>query len=1182
MKQRDAFELTIQILQMLSGSVEGYTTTELAEALSVTRQTVLKYIQHLQGAGYPLYDDNRRWFLDSSFRVPEYITPAESELISLLLERSHEISQSHNALHSVLKPLAERFGVEITVSGDSTPEDIFESLVLARNKRRVVEVVYQGLRSEQPVLWHIKPFQFVMPVWSDAVYLLCLGYRPYRAQEQYLTLKLTRIMQVKILPETFAIPDVFVMNRRRKDAWSVWQSDDPPVHVVLRFAAHLHRRLAESRWHSSQTTQTLEDGMLKVTFEIGEVQEMIPWIRSWGADVEVIEPAYLRRIIQDDARRALQVYGSENNVSPKLTFWAKYRPGTGAFHLLEAHLLDVAAVASSFWDLLPESQQYWITQKLSLSSEQTKAWIVFLAAAHDIGKASPGFQDKAPGWRERISVLGLLFKQPFLEPHGSVSAYTLSRYLRERHGIPKAATNALANAVGSHHGIWINPQSIASWQLEAPWLEAEYAILDVLSGVMKISAIPVIQDSEKPLVASWIAGFVSLSDWLGSQETYFPYVPYIEDYAAYFDERCNRAKEVLLKLGFYKLQTVVELVDFDELFGFSPNLMQRAIVDLVTPQRQIDTIVVEAPTGDGKTEIALYLAQYFIKQLGLGGAYIAMPTRATSNQLYQRTMDFLSECYPGQPLNYQLIHGNAEDHPLYQQLSASFAAGNEESLVAAEWFLPRKRSLLAQFAVGTVDQAMLAVLSVKHFFVRLFALSHKVVIVDEVHAYDTYMSTIIDRLLSWLRSLGSPIILLSATLPSATRTRLLGTNSGDSDIPYPRASVLYRDGSLDIFPLSTQRERSIQLQWIDSSEEALIDVLEAYLVHGGCAAIVCNTVAEAQHLYSFFHDSQRFAPHELGLFHSRFPSAWRDDIEQTVVGRFGKHGERPHRSILIATQIIEQSLDLDFDLMITSTAPIDLLIQRFGRLHRHPRHRPDGLKYPTVLLREPLSTDEGISFGRDEYVYEPYVLLVTYQLMKQLTVVQIPGDTETLIETVYQDGCADDEYWPQLVRDQVSQAYMQMKAAKNRENHIAKKNIIPDPNTDTFDISYQGQDATGDEAGGRSTLISTRLMEPSVRLLCLHLINDQLSFSPDEIKVCDLSHKPDHHVIKEMLRHSVTVQHRGIRQVLLEEEQLEILVEIGQLRDARAVIFEDGQAQIGGYSLKLTREFGLVIGGNEQ
>lgn len=1185
MSQYDAFEAAFRILDLIKQSEDGLTTTELGTQLGITRQTALKYIQHLIRVGFDLYDSERRWHYREQSSIMRQFTKAEQTLLHLILERSQSMSASDSAIYGTLYTLAAKFDARPSRPPTST-NTIFETLVEARHQKRAVEILYQGLKAHKPTLWHIKPIRFIMPVWSDAVYVFCAGCRPPSQSDAYLTLKLNRILRASLLHEISVI-EQHEMLKRQHDAWLVWQSDRPSVEVIIYFAGHLYRRLLESQWHASQQLDVMPDGRIKATFHVAEPQEMLPWIRSWGADAVIVAPESLREAHMRELARALDGYHNpaEQFISPAVPFWAKYDRVTRHFHILEAHLLDVAAVAWAFWEVLSPAQRRWLSNQMALSEDQVRRWVAFLAGAHDVGKASPGFQQKAEGWRERLERAGYRFVPPMAEPHGAVTALTLAEYLKAK-GMRKSQASNLAFAVGSHHGYWVSHQHIGD--LDEVWQRAEYNLLDMLwnvLGINQFNKMPLFAHSA--LICSWIAGFVSVVDWVGSQEKYFPFSSAIDDPSRYFTTQCEQAAQVLGILGFFSFEATEHKRAFEELFGFKPNLMQQAIIDAANEIQNVKMVIIEAPTGDGKTEAALYLAQQFLISMERTGLYIAMPTRATSNQLFERTQKFLAAAFPNQALNYHLIHSQAEDHELYKQLTSRAVEGNEDSVVATEWFQPRKRSLLARFAVGTVDQAMLAALTVKHFFVRVFALSHRVVIVDEVHAYDIYMSTIQERLLNWLDALQSPTILLSATLPAVVRQRLLGAQEPPpNDVPYPRATLCYTDGTIRVMPLHTQRQRTIYLQWIDADVEALLGEIAYHLRQGGCAAVVCNTVNEAQQLYIAAINHPAYSPDEVILFHARFPAPWRDAIEKRVVSEFGKSGARPYRRLLVATQIVEQSLDLDFDLLVSAVAPVDSLIQRFGRLHRHERTRPPTLQTPLVLLREPQFEGKGsaVHFGASEFIYDRYVLLQTYGYMRPLQALGVPDDIESLIEKVYAIKPTLDPDWPDWFRQEVLDAYVELEKQQERDRYRAKTNLVPLPTDDRLPITVNASDVTGEDTVGKAPSITTRLVAPSVRVICLHELAPKLiSFEPDEMRPCRLDRHPDAALIREMLRYSVTVQHHGVRQALMQQDQYPELAQTPQLYEARVVIFTQGVAQIGdGLRLHLTKELGLVIEGDQE
>ena len=317
-----------------------------------------------------------------------------------------------------------------------------------------------------------------------------------------------------------------------------------------------------------------------------------------------------------------------------------------------------------------------------------------------------------------------------------------------------------------------------------------------------------------------------------------------------------------------------------------------------------------------------------------------MPTMATSNQMFIRISSFLSKRYPQQLVNIQLAHSQAQWNESFQSLnmdSIGFDIQEQQGVFALSWFLPKKKTLLAPFGVGTVDQVLMSVLKSKHFFLRLFGLAHKVIIFDEVHAYDLYMSTLFLRLLEWLKQMDCSVIVLSATLPQLLKEKMVNiyTNGQKSfsGKAYPCLTIA-QSNEVTIRQPSFMVTQEYHLDKTGYNPKNLIAYLQEKLSAGGNAVVICNTVNRAQQVYQALKNSDVINWSQddeyLILFHARFPYLWREDIEKQVMKLYSKDGRRPKKTILVATQVVEQSLDLDFDVMVTDLAPIDLLIQRAG------------------------------------------------------------------------------------------------------------------------------------------------------------------------------------------------------------------------------------------------------------
>jgi CRISPR-associated endonuclease/helicase Cas3 len=372
---------------------------------------------------------------------------------------------------------------------------------------------------------------------------------------------------------------------------------------------------------------------------------------------------------------------------------------------------------------------------------------------------------------------------------------------------------------------------------------------------------------------------------------------------------------------------------------------------------------------------------------------------------------FLVRLHDEKAVELHLLHANADMNEDYIQLKLNSIGDNNGNVIASSWFSARKRGLLAAYGTGTVDQALMAVLRVRHFFVRLFGLGGKMIILDEVHAYDAYMSEEIYNLIGWASRCGSSIVLLSATLPANKRKRLVEAFLPSAHLPpelnYPcvvgvdlrgvsawRPVVMSGD-LLEIVPQVVKKKEMLRL---------MADMLMDVVADEGCAACIVNTVTEAQELYDLLKD--RLSEHELILFHSRFTLERRLEIEAEIIRKYGKDGQRPHRGVVVASPVLQESLDVSFDAMFSEIAPVDLLLQRAGRLHRHNNKRPLHLRARRLFVFLPDLLDDEPDFGWSKLIYFPDLLYRSGKLFIKdgeyhPVSVELPEGVSPLIETVY-------------------------------------------------------------------------------------------------------------------------------------------------------------------------------------
>lgn len=809
--------------------------------------------------------------------------------------------------------------------------------------------------------------------------------------------------------------------------------------------------------------------------------------------------------------------------------WAKTEP----FHPLPCHLIDVGHVTLALLETPPYRP---VVQRFhhatGIPVADVPAWLAYLTALHDIGKCHPEFQAKGPA--ELLSPLeaaGLpLLRLDERFRHEAASARWLMDHLCDERKWPRRSAETVAGAIRGHHGNFAaeaqeGPPGNARWEpLRA---DLEHLVRDTFappewSGLFQ----------DHSAAGLLVVGLTVLSDWIASNPDLFPFTYAGESVGDYITRSRARATKAVSRLGFAVEPVRGGAQRFAEVFPHfkEVNPLQAACERLVLAGARPGLTFIEELMGGGKTEAALYLAIQWQRVAGLLGLYVALPTAATSNQMFERVERFLmqlshEEQRPALDARYsrvRLIHGMAwlmdEEAPESLPVIQDEADQADAESLALDWFRPLKRSFLSLYGVGTVDQANLSVLHVKHGFLRLFGLAGKVLIIDEVHSYDRYISQILTRLLRWCRHLAIPVILLSATLPESRKAELIQAYSPSATLPprwtgaevaYPLITHVATNGSvqevavsgkLKLAVSSNSRGREIHLAvrrhpGFLGDPEAVAELVAGRLEQPGCLCVIANTVDSAQKIYAAV--QRRVAGREhavtLQLFHARFPANDRIRIEEEVLQLFDKRSllpkgeaertDRPERGVLVATQVVEQSLDLDFDELYTEVAPIDLLLQRGGRIHRHERENRPGSPIPIMHLLLPPEGD--VEFGSTGTVYHPYILMRTLNVIPEETVWLLPQQVRSLVERVY--GQEPDDLLKQVPADLVAAARTAWAKELQGEEDQAKRYLIPVPTERSFAL-LQRRDSLFDENEGEAATyfaVRTRLGDHTQRVLLI-------------------------------------------------------------------------------------------------
>jgi len=640
------------------------------------------------------------------------------------------------------------------------------------------------------------------------------------------------------------------------------------------------------------------------------------------------------------------------------------------------HCLIVGLVARE----LVRRQPDWLKQRLFPEGSELSA------AVHDIGKINPADQQKL--YHQIVEGLLKLVSPALIQQikHPVVSEAALQEF-----------GPYIAKIAGRHHG-----SSPSLLQKGGPndlkfgganWQKERLKVLSELQRLLQADWPDIASD----IIADVLSGLTTVADWIGSGGVFDAPGETIKLDCA---ELTAMAKRAVDSAGFIQPQFKKNL-SFRDVFPFPPKDVQQKLIEAID---RPGVYVLEAPMGLGKTEAALYAAYQAMSENRATGIYFALPTQLTSNKMVNRMNQFLDaileeSCHHRKSL---LLHGNAWLMNVF----------GEEGEPGGSWFDHRKRGLLAPFAVGTVDQALMAAMNVRHGFVRTFGLAGKVVILDEIHSYDSYTGTIIERLVSTLRQIHCTVIILSATLTGKQRNALLGISdvSASSDLGYPLVSALPNNAKAQNIPSETSKSSTVAAKIQTSDGSAIKEALRR-AERGEQVLWLENTVEEAQKYFKVFGARANGLGIEVGLLHSRFLKTDREQNEKKWVDLFGREGSEKRSlqgRILVGTQVLEQSLDIDGDFLITRICPTDMLLQRIGRLWRHRQNdgmRPESAKCEVWILAPPLETAVSSDkyFGKTAWVYAPYVLCRTLEVWQDLTKISLPDQIRELIESTYSE-----------------------------------------------------------------------------------------------------------------------------------------------------------------------------------
>lgn len=774
----------------------------------------------------------------------------------------------------------------------------------------------------------------------------------------------------------------------------------------------------------------------------------------------------LRIIVEESIFKEEIILMKENKLYFK--YWGK-ADHESQYHLLPYHCLDVAAVANEL--LL---QHPFVLGKLSrlmdLTEEDTRLWLVFILGIHDLGKFAESFQQLRTDLRtqalghvqpEKVNYdlrhdsLGYLIwfdKRQGLSRYYQENGFVLSPPSKQLDNVVKKLFPVWFAPVMGHHGFPPETKNRVKEYFQKEDMENTQLFVDDWLALVDPNFKSILSCSDdnkwikKQKEASWlIAGLAVLCDWLGSNSDDFKFEKEPISLESYWTKKAlPQARKAINKAGLLPSH-IKKACTIGKIFTYikEPTPLQKKCTELTMPDEP-QLFILEDVTGSGKTEAALMLAYRLMEKNLAQGFFVGLPTMATANAMLERMARVYRNFYTdnSQP-NVVLSHSARHLSKLFQSAFLDYNKKSKETYTSKDetisiqcnrWLADhRKKSLLADIGIGTIDQALLSILPVRHQSLRLYGLANKVLILDEIHAYDAYTGSLLKTLLEFHAALRGSVILLSATLSKQQRQSFVnafnkGLGKQNLEVANTSFPLLTQISAQIEKEYSVQTRRTVQREvgviFIHRQEDVINRIIQA-VKQGQCVCWIRNTVPDAREAFTLLSGLDELSNGHVHLFHSRYSLGDRLDIEQLCLNLFGQQSTSDKRKgqVLIATQVIEQSLDLDFDIMISDLAPIDLLIQRAGRLKRHIRDKagsliPDGDQdergqvelnvYAPEYTDKPESDWYQSVFPKANYVYPDTGLLwLTCQILDKKGGWTMPEDARELIEFVYGENLND-------------------------------------------------------------------------------------------------------------------------------------------------------------------------------
>lgn len=722
---------------------------------------------------------------------------------------------------------------------------------------------------------------------------------------------------------------------------------------------------------------------------------------------------------------------------PHKEFWEKVPGKTIPFEYpLILHLLDTMAVADVLWDLfISEKQKLYLSESLGVEDDEVRKLILISAGLHDIGKANPYWLNKTLGFTEDNA--SFEEKYPF--------ANCSDGDLRKRHDFMGAVfverddawkcdnTRSLLSAViMSHHGNFRDDNIFDSdFTLPGEW---ENVQAEIESQVLKIAGVnlefTINNDdvvNKHPGVVLILSGIVVLSDWIASSSRHIFAVKDLytgDDYGEHYRASVKIVRKFVMSEGLIAPSWRPEL-NWADIFPHisTPNSLQESLIEKSDLFKNPGLVLMSAPMGMGKTEASLYIASQFGVKCSLSGVWLALPTRATTNVMFERMLGFSDMVLEDSKSTVSLMHSSSfiaeaitgfprsdsvkrRSNPKTEsQIYEDDVDDSSEDMneFISSFLEASRQGGLSTIAVSTIDQLLQVSIPLKHNMLRWLGISGKVIILDEIHDFDRYTFGLILKFLRWASSLKIPVVVMSATLSKSSQFELLqayNPNAFKDENVYETISspgwmyvsaveenvsadsLEYEDDSVDY---ATTLVRS------EHPTDSILDIVEEELPNNPTVLVVCNTVNQAVSIFRSLDESDLGVP--LFLLHSRMTEKQKHEVIEKILSLTGKGAISRESHILVSTQLVQQSIDIDYDVLITPVSPLPEIMQRIGRVHRHERSNRattyEGnpkvfIIYPNVFDELDNISFEDKTFRKFHLPYSAAEVIASFETLKYL------------------------------------------------------------------------------------------------------------------------------------------------------------------------------------------------------